>query len=513
MKNRNLAKILTLVLSLALLIGSVAAINVSAAEPSEIAGVSVEHGAMIKIVIAADANATVQYKWSADGEYVTAKKGDVIESDDAAVDGKTAYYTDGVAYYELAKVAYIKVNDEETTYSVLQFLYAKLYRDEIAKDGEDGAKAAACYEALLALGTASQAYLGDDIDATPLDAYSYIYSNTPGLTVNGGKAYMAAGAATFSIAADSSVGAFDGYQLTPKTGDVVKYAKSNLPETVTISGVVEVSVYTNACVDSNKDGQCDDCSKYLFTADVDSYGAGSGITAHNVGWNGTAGQASSFSSVDTLSTANRPTNFGKGYWFNLVANPTNAADRVIQYNMISTNSNWDTNGEFNSDSYLLFTPTEQVADGDLIVFQFDYYQNSGSVGKNPLLYYEVFENNEIGLGNKVTYTWKDSTTSVNYVRPAQDTNSAESQKGWTPYGEWLSIRVVYSNTNQKSYYYASTDGGVTFEYIKAVSYSQESNLTQVGFYAEYVWQCASTMYIDNVLCVKTNAATFGIELP
>ncbi len=514
MKNRNLAKILTLVLSLALLIGSVAAINVSAADENPVKAATIVHGAKIQIAVAVDdANAEVTYYWDDNTEDV--KDANAAGTKNVEGTDYPVFTTEGVAYYDLAKVAHITVVSGGETYtveySVLQFLYAKLYRDrETITDA-----AAECYEALINLGTKSQAYLDDAVNSTPLENYTYVYTYVDGLYINGGKGYMAEGTANITITTDSTIVAYDGYRLIPKEGDSVDYAKSNPPATV--SGVAEIALYTNECVDENTDGKCDDCFTYMFPENIDSYASANGLTVNNVGWNGTANQESSFSVVNTLSTGARPEGFTKGYWFDLTTNPTDAADRVIRYNMISTSTNWDTDSAYNSDSYLLFTPDEQVADGDLIVFQYDYYQNSGSTGKNPLSYYEVFANGNTSTGNKATYTWSVDTdgdgAKETGVRPAQASTSTSNMTGWVANQTWLTIRVVYSNTNQKSYYYVSTNGGASFDYLKAVSYAQESNLTQVGFYADYVWNCAATMYIDNVLCVKTNAATLGIELP
>ena len=510
MKNRNLAKILTLVLSLALLIGSVAAINVSAVEPSEIAGVSVEHGAMIKIVIAADANATVQYKWSADGEYVTAKKGDVIESDDAAVNGKTAYYTDGVAYYELAKVAYIKVNDEETTYSVLQFLYAKLYRDEIAKDGEDGAKAAACYEALLTLGTASQAYLGDNIDATPLNEYSYIYSNTPGLTVNGGKAYMAAGAATFSIAADSSL-KFDGYRIIPKNGEMIEYAKNELPATITASGVVEVATYASDIMD--------------FSTPVTE-----GVNLY-------ISDGTHYTSLTTNPTL--PSRYNGAFGI-IVKDPQDATNDVLQIKINGgVKSNTASSALAGSCTIAPAISSSSIENGTIHIVEYDYmitasYSSNSTTAqawRNPFCF-EAFdaENKSLGLitiGNGGS----DNQYHVNIRVNAGDFGENDAKKenciqvgiGNTQKEEangkftlldshtWYRLRFIWDETTGKQYYSVSYDGGETW--YQACSEQTKTAAPTAEYLAlrfQSMTNCGGIMYFDNIQYTITNTLP---ELP
>lgn len=453
-----------------------------------------------------------------------------------------AFAIDGVALKELGNVVYATAYTGDApaedakwvTYSAAEYFYSRLYKDGFVNkteaDGKDNNRKL-LYQSMLESGKQAQIVLDHNTDKLVTE-YNYVYTTHADVTIAGDKA--AFDVATVEPTYTGSASCV-GWISTDLQGNATEHPKAAFAVSGVIAVTPKIEVHvcadnnfdhkcdkcgekTSDCVtDENKDGKCDVCSVYSFSTSIDSYGTDNGITVHNVGWNGTANKADSFSSVNTLSTANRPANFGKGYWFNLVTNPTNAADRVVQFNMVSTNTNYDTNGDFNSDSYLLFTPTAQVADGDLIVFQFDYYQNSGSAKKNPLLYYEVFANDATSIANKVSYTWNGDIdgdeTNENLVRPAQDATTAADNKAWTRYQNWLTIRVVYSNTNQKSYYYASTNGGATFDYLKAVDYAQKSDITQVGFYADYVWQCASTLYLDNIVCVKTNAATFGIELP
>ena len=549
MKN-TFTKIAILVLSLALL--ACIPFAVSAEETSgevEILAQNVIYNDTVSIVYAVDAtiedakagNVKVAYYWEDDETVYDAVLLDTTVADNL-YNGHPCFATTGVAPKALGKVAYATVYTGDApaadavwkSYSVAEYLYARLYKNGFVNkteaDGKDYNRKL-LYQNLLEY--AAQAQLLFDYNADELvNDLPAAYTTHEDVTINGGKFVF--NVATVEPTYTGSASCV-GWIATDLEGNETEYPKAAfaVDDVISITPKIEIHVcaddnkdhkcdkcsekVTECVTDANNDGKCDVCALYSFSASIDSYGTANGITVNNVGWNGTANQADSFSVVDTLSTAGRPTNFGKGYWFSLVANPTDAADRVIQYNMNSTNINWDTNGEFNSDSYLLFTPTEQVADGDLIVFQFDYWQNGGNTGKNPLLYYEAFANNATSTGNKVTYTWNadtnGDTTKETGVRPAQASSDIKDMTGWVPYQTWFTIRVVYSNTAHKSYYYVSTDGGATFDYLKSVTYAQESDLTQVGFYAEYVWQCGATMYIDNVLCVKTTEAAFGIDLP
>ena len=537
MKN-TFTKIALLVLSLALL--ACVPFAVSAEETSnevEILAKNVIYGDQIQVAFAVDAtiedalagNVKLAYKWGENGEVKNAVVLNPEEGTNNVYEGHPVFAIEGVAPKNLADVVYATAytgdapadDAEWLTYSAAEYFYARLYKDGfINKTEADDTETKKDYSrkllylAQLDVAKYAQVVLNYNSNELVTD-YTYIFTTNKNVNFDGKRTAFGYGELKPAVEYTGK-GELIGWTLTDMNGEITELNTAALAATGVYSAEPVIKG-VHECADATADGKCDVCSKYLFTAEVDSYGAGSGITAHNVGWNGTANKAESFSSVDTLSTAGRPTNFGKGYWFSLVANPTDATDRVIQYNMNSTSTNWDTNGEFNSDSYLLFTPTEQVADGDLIVFQFDYWQNGGNTGKNPLLYYEVFANDATSTGNKVTYTWNadtnGDTTKETGVRPAQASSDIKDMTGWVSYQTWFTIRVVYSNTAHKSYYYVSTDGGATFDYLKAVSYAQESDLTQVGFYAEYVWQCGATMYIDNVLCVKTNEATFGIDLP
>ena len=340
MKNRNLAKILTLVLSLALLIGSVAAINVSA-ETAEIAGVSIVHGAKIQIAIAADDDATVTYKWGAEGETLTATKGDVIVSENAAVNGKTAYLTEGVAYYELSKVAYITVNGEEITYSVAQFLFAKIYRDKV------GGNAQACYEALLALGDASQVHLNQNASALPSKS-TYAYTNDADITINGDNfAFAPSGEATTVALAYNGATEYTGFQV----GKMI-VAKSKAGNVV-IDGVCEVSLYTDEIPLYSLDFESDvteDVSFYTFSS------TGNGNPVQQTTITATSSAANYYGVVASLAT-----------------DPVADANNVLKIVVNGGVNNSNTSGFNTYGPYLKFNATDKAAGGDIHVIEYDFY--------------------------------------------------------------------------------------------------------------------------------------------
>ena len=184
MKNRNLAKVFVLVLSLALLIGSVAGISVSAANVDNlIAAQTIVHGAKIQIAVAVNApsadGVTVTYQWAGEAN---AKPATYDAEAPNAPAGTVVFVTEGVAAYELAKVATFTVeyngNTQTKTYSVAQFLYTKLYNEKV------GGTAAACYNALLNYGVTSQNHLGKNTNALVTDSF-YVYSETAGVLLNG----------------------------------------------------------------------------------------------------------------------------------------------------------------------------------------------------------------------------------------------------------------------------------------------------------------------------------------
>lgn len=186
MKNGKFAKTLVLALSLALLIGSAVGIAASASTDStgEIYAQSIVHDDKIQIAFAVDATAdevlagTVALEYYFDGATANTKTAALyVDSNGDAVlkDGKVVLVTEGVSAQDLTSVvtATTKVNGEvkaTKTYSVVQFLLTKLYRDGFAttSDAED-AKYADLYLSLIDYSAKAQAVF--DPEETSINDY------------------------------------------------------------------------------------------------------------------------------------------------------------------------------------------------------------------------------------------------------------------------------------------------------------------------------------------------------
>ncbi|MBQ8381008.1 MAG: hypothetical protein IJY18_03860 [Clostridia bacterium] len=240
MKKLNFSRILILVLSIALLIGSVTCITAMAQE-SDVKGgfreVSVSYGD--KVYIRVNVNATEE----------EIKNGDVVVSYTLNGNQKTATYhsasangvyviTEGIAAYDLAKEVVFSSTvgseqvEEGRKYSVAQFLYKKLYTDNTVS-----AEYKNLYRSLLAYGEAAQIALDQDKDNL-VTSSTLAYTSNSNVTINGAKF-------AFAPAADVEITPVWGVQLTAeevllgwKVIDDGESKDEGL--TFTCSGVVEI---------------------------------------------------------------------------------------------------------------------------------------------------------------------------------------------------------------------------------------------------------------------------------
>lgn len=201
MKNRNYLRILLVALSLMLLIGAMVGQTVSAeGEGSgDIYSATIVHDDKISIAFAvkateaelADGTVAVKYTWGED----TAEKTAVYSHPYVSPEGKTPLegyvwvVTEGVAAYDIGVNANVKsyYNGEvieERAYSVATYLYNKLYRDGVTGEQKE------CYEALLAYGAASQAYL-DKNEENLVNALDYAYTKNSDVKINGSSSALA----------------------------------------------------------------------------------------------------------------------------------------------------------------------------------------------------------------------------------------------------------------------------------------------------------------------------------
>ncbi|MBQ8584600.1 MAG: hypothetical protein IJ488_08370 [Clostridia bacterium] len=240
MKKFNLTRILVLVLSLALLIGSVMAISVAADGASakgEFGGISVAYGEKVAIRVAV--NATEE----------EIRNGDVVVS--YTVGGNTenaTYYetkdgfawviTEGFAAYELAEEVTFSssANGEPVEsgrkYSVAQFLYAMLYTNSGISE-----EYRALYNNLLAYGESAQIALNINASSLVTDS-SIAFTNNDQITLNGSD-YAFAPAKDLEITPALKNGVSAGYELIG-WNVIVDGEEETKGPSFTVSGVVEV---------------------------------------------------------------------------------------------------------------------------------------------------------------------------------------------------------------------------------------------------------------------------------
>lgn len=209
MKTTKFAKIIALVLTLALLVGSVMTLSVSAEEAAadttgKILAQSVIYGEKTYIMFAVQAenasDVTVTYTWEGDETVYTASV-----YDGAEYEGAVIFVTDGVALYELGKkaTATVTVGGEVVdtkTYSVAEFLYRQLYNkaDSLSDDQK------AFYESLLVCGANAQKYIAKETENLVTDL-TYVYTDNAEVTVNGGKYALVQSGATVELAYTGSL--------------------------------------------------------------------------------------------------------------------------------------------------------------------------------------------------------------------------------------------------------------------------------------------------------------------
>lgn len=546
MKNTKITKIALLVLSVALLLGTVIGFTVNAEDA--------EYGIIAKNVIYGDrtnvvfaVNATVEeavagtvkvaYKWGEDGEVKTATLLDTTVSDNL-YEGHPAFAIDGVALKELGNVAYATVYTGDApaedakwvTYSAAEYFYAKLYKDGFVNKGEADGKdynRKLLYGAMLESGKQAQLVLDYNKDKLVSD-YSYVYTTSELINFNGAKTVFGYGELQVNATVIGE-GTIAGWTLTAKDGaettlDTVILTATGVYKAEPVFGTHECAdedkdhvcdscgevasecvnnnatvdhkcdicgKVVDACADANTDGKCDVCKTYLF--EVESMSSSSGITFVNIA----ANSGSDYTAASgTVGTSSRPEGYTKGTWLYLAADPTNSANKVLASNSISAGSMTD-----DAISDVIFTPDVQVEGGDLVVLEYDYYVDGCTNNKNS---------------KKFIYNYADSTTTranATYatsagVRLVADPDGLER---WA-LDTWVKVRLVCDNTNKKIYTFVCTDGESFVQCETVTPYSAASStITSVGF--TYVgYGVASTQYYDNIICVQTTAEAYGITL-
>ncbi|MBO5315586.1 MAG: hypothetical protein J6B48_04050 [Clostridia bacterium] len=184
MKTTKITKALVLALSLVLLVGSAIGISVAAEatatdSTAEISAQSIVHDDKIQIAFAIDATedevkaGTAYIEYYFDGDSANTKKAALYTA--AAYQGKAILVTEGLAAQDLTSVvtatSYLNGAAVDTkTYSVVQFLLTKLYRDIDTVD----AKYAALYESLIDYSAKAQAVF--DPEETSINDYYIVWT-------------------------------------------------------------------------------------------------------------------------------------------------------------------------------------------------------------------------------------------------------------------------------------------------------------------------------------------------
>ncbi len=200
MKKLKCARIIVLVLSLALLIGAAFAISASAedsASAGKFGGISVAYGEKVAIRVAV--NATEE----------EIKSGDVVVSYELLGEEKTAEFfeadengtwviTEGIAAYNLGEVVtfFSTVDgvtvEEGRSFSVAQFLYTMLYTNDTLSD-----EYRSLYTSLINYGEAAQIALNKNTDRLVTDS-TIVSTDNASVSIKGGKY-------TFAPAADIEI--------------------------------------------------------------------------------------------------------------------------------------------------------------------------------------------------------------------------------------------------------------------------------------------------------------------
>lgn len=488
MNNRNIAKILVLVLSLALIIG--AAVGISAAAESEtntgsIDALSIVHGEKIQILVAVTANAednvSVSYAWA--GEDAKA----AVITDEVTKEGCKVFVTEGVAAYDLAKVAtittYVDGEAVDTkTYSVAEFLYSMLYRDGFAtSDDEQEAAAADCYEALLAYGAASQIHLGENADKLVTDA-TYVYTTVEGATVDGTHRGVYAAPGEF-------------LDITPEYTNAKKWilvnvdgTKSQFTSTTSVSGVACAQpVVATASVD--------------FESDV----------TEGVSLNTFTGSGTKVAIPQTSITADSASDYYYGVLGKLVADPVVAGNQVLSIVVNNGVNNTQTSNGGNL-STLKFAPSATTEGGKIHVFEFDINLQHANKAVDDPFFLTAYAADGTEIMDVMPNGNYDSLIRFDKVTSDADTMSnayhigneyAQSSEGTSTSllnaQEWYRVRITWDQANAKLYYDVSVDGGNTW-YILTVDKTANANSSEVasiGF--EFAcYGCGYSVLLDDV---------------
>ncbi len=492
MKNTKLVKLLVMLLSLTLLIGSAIGIAVSAAEDTidntgAIEAKTIVHNDKIQLGFYIDATAealtdgtfTVEYYWEGDESNV---KTAAVRADGVRA-GSTLVATEGVAYYELTKRVYVTVYGAEdavidtATYSVAQFLYAKLYRDGFAVSEDSSEIAAAdCYKSLLELGTYSQIHLGETTYTMP-NELPIAYTTAEGCTVDGTNTYLFAYAdETLTIAPTYNAGGLGSWNILYADGDEGTLAKG-ASMAITKMAVIEPVFKTIP-------------SSYDFEAEIDY-----GITANT--------STAAFNNASVViypqtvvnSTATAPATYGQ--FLSLVEDARDASNQVLK---VYTK----TIGSANDYRANIFLTPSVESEGNIVVIEFDYNATQNG-NQNEMI--RLLAHDATGAAI-VTTPCIVGCTANNSGTVSIGSKYSSANPVTFAINTWVRIRVIIDTTatssNMNIHY--STDAGTTWKTGMAdMNFACGQN---VNYYALNfnIYNITCEQYLDNITCYKTTTA-------
>ena len=529
MKNTRFSKVILLILTFVMLVGSITLISVSAegeasANEVEILAQNIVYGEKVSIAYAVNAsiedavagNVKLSYYWAGEPESVkNAYLLDTTDEDNLYQEKYPVFVTEGVAAKELDKVAYAAAYTGDTapesftyTYSAVQYLYAKLYRDNFINKTESDGKdyfRKTMYQSLLSYGAAAQNLLinyeaADADKVTLITDYSYAYTSVDGVALNGAKTALGEGELT--IVATYSGANLAGWTITYSDGTVDEVEVSEF----TVDGVASITpiIGSHDCADADNDHACDTCGETVSdcknengdhacdicgkvltpcvdTATVDGKCDICGIYAFE--YDITTGVSiktytnASDKEISATQTTITETSSAVSYYgavAKLVADPKNATNKVLQIVINNSVNNTQTNQA--SDSIIELHASSKADGGQIHVVEYDFYVDhiNGAV-RNPYdiraysadgtmlgwLANGTSDNQWMGHSRFVTIT-KDGVTENVYHFATGSAQSNEDSYVLLDADKWYRIRLIWDKSSGALYYDVSVDGGETW---------------------------------------------------
>ena len=264
----------------------------------------------------------------------------------------------------------------------------------------------------------------------------------------------------------------------------------------------------DVCTDANGDRICDNCNNVVaYNFEVGSIETSDNLVILNSSSSGNkpAADKSNVFSTTTLTTAGRPDGYNYASWMSLAADPENAANQVLSFNI-----NRVEGGTSNSLSYVTATPVIVDADGTYTVMKFRMYIGTVDGSKNAshdVLYLKMYD--ATGKEKKAIVGYRTSTTATD-----ADGNTVYALKSCgasinATTDMWVDMLLVSNNTEKKYYGYYSVDGGVTYTYANSGSTGLTDNITSVKLDTNH-YQVNGQAYVDNWSNVRVSSVSISL---